>query len=137
MQCKGTDNSTAVTLRVEASPCPLLSGSSSSACEHVTELENLRSSKLYSITVLSKTLGQLIEFTKPSPPGQPAQTDIQVIEMHPVISSNATQKNPYAVSIKSGVRSTTEDVETIVTFFDQTQKTKKETLVAFYEFPIP
>jgi hypothetical protein len=135
-QCKGDKDSSGVALRISADPCPLAYGFSTGT--HVTELENSRATKLYSVDIYTKTLGDLTEFARTS---TDLTTDDHISYHHRVIS--AANPQPFkqidtpSLRVKAGVANTTDEIETSAKFYDETQKTKQEELVTSYELPIP
>jgi hypothetical protein len=124
-QCRGDDTTTAVTLRTHADPCPWPVGFS--APDHHTEVDNQRSTKLYSVEIHSKSVHSLTDL----------DGNADVIQTYPVIRSGSPKTDQYSITSKTGSAGKTEEISTTAEFCDETQKTTVEKLSVLYELDIP
>jgi len=125
-QGKASDTVTATTLRAEANPCPWPAGFA--APKHTVTIENNRSSALYNIDILSKSLFSLTELD-----GKP-----DIIKHHTKIRGNGgTKQHSHSLTATSGSSGQTEEVSITATFNDETQRTVQEKIEIAYDIDVP
>lgn len=125
-QCKASDTLTATTLRAEADPCPWTAGFT--APNHMVSIRNNRSSALYNVDLLSKSLFGLTELD-----GKP-----DIIKHHTKISGRGGSKqHSHSLTATSGSSGQTEEVSTTATYNDETQRTVEEKMHIIYDIDVP
>jgi hypothetical protein len=120
-----SDSKTSVTLTTFADPPTFQPGFS--VPDHVTEMDNKRSSKIYDVDIYSVSVHKMTELD-----GHP-----DVIESYPVIKSGRSKVNRYSISIISGNSGKTEEIQTTAEYYDETQPTTREDLDTIYDIDIP
>jgi hypothetical protein len=108
-------------------PNPLTFGPGFATPDHVTEITNRRTSKIYNVALYSISLHQLTELD-----GQP-----DVIETYPVIKSGDSKVDRYDISAVQGSSGKTDEIQTTAEYYDETQLTTREDLDTIYDINIP
>jgi hypothetical protein len=120
-----SDTKTSVTLTTLARPLPWQSGFV--VPDHITEMDNKRSSKIYNVAIYSISLHKFTELD-----GQP-----DVIETYPVIKSTGNETNHYGITATSAGSGKTDEIQTTAEYYDETQPTTREDLDTIYDIDVP
>ena len=126
LTCKDSDTATSATLQTNVDPCPLKAGFT--APDYSTDLENRRSTKLYNVDVLSRSLHNWTDID-----GGP-----DVICSYTVITkAGGRKRRTHSLTMNSGSSGQTEEISTTATFNDELLPHSQETLGTVCVFDIP
>jgi hypothetical protein len=120
-----SDTKTSVTLTTDAKPVPWQNVFATP--DHITDMENKRTNKIYDVDILSASLYKYAELD-----GQDC-----VIESYSVIKSNRTKSKSYNFSIITGNNGKTDEIQTTAEYYDETQRHIREDLDTKYDIDLP
>ena len=119
---------TSVTLTTWADPPSIPPGFATS--DHFIDIENRRSNKIYNVSIYSASCLKITQFVGQT--GGQVTRQCDIVDFYAVIKSTGNKSNHHNVSSVAGHSGSTDQIETLAQFYDETQLHIAESLYTVY-----